>query len=168
MFIIGKVLKPQGIKGEVKVEVITSFPEHFNDLAELYIEKENYEVLKIESRRVSKNFAFIKFLGFQSRDDAETLRNHYLYIPSENLYSLEEDEFYYHQLIGLKVYSEENVYIGKILEIEKYPVNDILVVKDSNNDEHLIPLVKDIIREIDVESQKVTIHLIEGLLGLVQ
>ena len=165
MFIIGKVLKPQGIKGEVKAEVITSFPEHFNDLTGLYIKKEEYEILEIESRRFSKNFVFLKFKEIQTRSDAETLRNAYLYIPEEELHTLEEDEFYTHQLIGLKVFSDENVYIGEILEVESYPVNDVLIVKGSNKEEHLIPVVKDIVREIDVESQKVTIHLIDGLLG---
>ena len=165
MYIVGKILKPQGIKGEVKIEVITSFPEHFNDLNGLYIKRDDFEPLEIEDRRFSKNFVFLKFKEIQSRDDAEALRGTYLYIPEKELYSLDEDEFYYHQLIGLKVFSEENDYIGEILEIENYPENDVLVVRDINKEKHLIPLVKDIIREIDVESQKVKIRLIEGLLG---
>lgn len=165
MYLVGKVLKPQGVKGEVKAEVITSFPEHFNALKGLYIKKQNYEPLEIESRRVSANFVFLKFRGIESRKDAENLRNDYLYIPEESLYSLKEDEFYTHQLVGLRVYSEENDYIGEILEVESYPASDILIVRGSNEEEHLIPVVKDIIREIDVKSQKVIIHLIEGLLG---
>ncbi len=165
MYVVGKILKAQGIKGEVKAEVITSFPEHFNDLDCLYIKKNDYEPLEIENRRLAKNFVFLKFKKIKSRNDAEALRDAYLYIPEKELHSLEEDEFYYHQLIGLKVFSEENDYIGEILEIENYPVNDVLVVKDSDKQKHLIPLVKDIIREIDVKSQKVKIRLIDGLLG---
>ena len=165
MYIVGRILKPQGIKGEVKTEVITSFPEHFNDLNELFIKKDSFEPIEIESRRFSNKFVFLKFKGIESRNDAEILRNEYLFVPEKELFSLEEDEFYNHQLIGLKVYSEENDYIGEILEIENYPEHDVLVVKDSNKEEHLIPFVKDIIREVDVESQKVKIHLIEGLLG---
>ena len=165
MFIVGRVLKPQGIKGEVKVEVITSFPEHFNNLNGLYIKKNEYELLEVESRRFSKHFVLIKFKNIETRNDAESLRNEYLYIPEEELYSLGKDEFYNHQLIGLKVFSEEEDIIGEIVEVESYPENDVLIVKDSNKQEHLIPVVKDIIREIDVESQKVIIHVIEGLLG---
>ena len=94
MFIIGKVLKPQGIQGEVKVEIITSFPEHFEHLSEIYIEQNKFVKLDIENRRFSKGFVFIKFKEIKSRNDAETLREKYLYVPDEELYPLKDDEFY--------------------------------------------------------------------------
>jgi 16S rRNA processing protein RimM len=165
MYIVGKILKPQGIKGEVKIEVITSFPEHFNSLKDLFIKKGEYKSLHIESVRLEKSFAFIKFSEIQSRNEAETFRGFYLYIPEDGLQPLNEDEYYHHQLNGMQVFSEDNVYIGKITAVESYPQNDVLVVKNIYGISHLIPMVKDIVRRVDIKSQKVTIHIIEGLLG---
>ena len=165
MFVIGKVVKPQGIRGEVKARIITSFPEHFEQLSALYIEQNEYIKFNIEDMRLSGDFVFIKLSKVDSRNDAESLRNKYLYIPAEELYPLQDDEFYHHQLLGLKVYDQDNVYLGMVKDIESYPVNDILVVENEKNKTFLIPVVKDFIKEIDIESQKVTVHVVEGLLG---
>jgi 16S rRNA processing protein RimM len=165
MFIIGKVLKPQGIQGEVKVEIITSFPEHFEQLSEIYIEQNKFVKLEVQQTRFSKDFVFIKFKKIKSRDDAETLRDKYLYVPDEELYPLEDDEFYHHQLIGMKVFDQDEIFIGTIKDIEVYPVNDILNIESENKETFLIPVVKDFIKKVDFKSQKVTVHIIEGLLG---
>lgn len=165
MFIVGKIIKPQGLKGEVKVEVITSFPEHFNDLDIVFIKKNEYEPLQIESSRLENNFLFVKFKEIQSRNDAESFRNYYLYIPEEKLRALKDDEFYHHQLLGMEVVSEDGTKVGIITDIENYPAHDMLVVLDSSKETHLIPIIKSIIKKIDIESQKVTIYVMEGLLG---
>ncbi len=165
MYLVGKVLKPQGIKGEVKVEVITSFPEHFELLSELFLDDKGKVALEIEKTRVSKNFVFIKFRNIQTRNEAETFRNKYLYIPESELLPLEDDEFYHHEIIGLSVFSEQGLYIGKIVDIEMYPENDMLAIKSDDKEIHLIPVVKELIKKIDIESQKVTIKVLDGLLG---
>ena len=165
MFVIGKVVKPQGIKGEIKAQILTSFPEHFEQLSYLYVEQNEFEKFTIENTRLSGNFVFIKLEKIDSRNDAENLRNKYLYIPAEELYPLEDDEFYHHQLLGLKVYDQDNVYLGIVKNVESYPVNDILSVENEKKEIYLIPVVKDFIKAIDIKSQKVTIHVVEGLLG---
>jgi len=165
MYLIGKILKPQGIKGEVKVEIITSFPEHFEELAEVYLDDSANSAIEIEKSRFAKSFVYIKFKNIQSRNDAETLKNKYLYIHESDLYPLEDDEFYHHQIIGLKVFSEEDRYIGKIIDVETYPENDMLIIKSEDKEIHLVPVVKEIIKNVDIESQKVTIKLLDGLLG---
>ena len=165
MFVIGKVVKPQGIKGEVKAQIITSFPEHFEQLAHIYIEQDDFVKYDVEDSRLSNKFVFIKFKRVQSRDEAEKLRDKYLYIPDEELYPLQDDEFYHHQLKGLKVYDQDNSYLGVVKDIETYPLNDFLSVESENKQNYLIPIVKDFIKEIDIKSQKVTIHVVEGLLG---
>ena len=165
MFIIGKVVKPQGIKGEIKAEIITSFPEHFEHLSAIYIGQDEFVKYEVEHTRLSANFVFVKFKEIHSRNDAENLRNKYLYIPDEELYPLDDDEFYHHQLLGLKVYDQDNSYLGVVKDVEPYPVNDILNIETENKKTYLIPVVKDFIKEIDIKSQKVTVHVVEGLLG---
>lgn len=165
MYLVGKVSKPQGIKGEVKVEVITSFPEHFEELSELYMDEDVNCVVAIEKTRFAKNFVYIKFKNIDSRNDAEAIRNKYLYISEKELFPLEDDEFYHHQLIGLKVFSEEGLYIGKIIDVETYPENDIISIKSDDKSIHLVPVVKEFIKDINIETQKVTIKVLDGLLG---
>lgn len=165
MYVVGKVLKPQGIKGELKVEVITSFPEHFTKLKKLYIiDKEPYS-LRLESVKSRQGFVFVKFEKIDNIEQAEKLRGQYLYIPEEELYPLAKDEYYHHQLIGLKIFSEDGEYIGELKEIESYAANDVYIVEDESNGKLLIPAIKDIIKKIDLNARRITIHVMEGLLN---
>lgn len=165
MYIVGKLVKPKGIKGELKAEVITSFPEHFSQLKELFIKDVDYVQLTIESVKFRNEFIYIKFAGVNSREDAEKLRNNYLYIPEKELFPLNDDEFYYHQLVGLKIFSEKNVYIGELKEIESYSANDVFIVESETGEIILLPAVKKIIKKVDLEARKMTIEVIEGLLN---
>jgi 16S rRNA processing protein RimM len=167
MFTIGKIAKPQGIKGEVKVEIITSFPEHFLDLDELIIEmNDGLRTYSIESVRLSDRFAFIKFTDIHDRNAAETLRNKKLLIPEDELRELEQDEFYIHHLIGMDVYDENNSLLGKIEDVVQSVSGDTFVMKTPDNVEILVPAVKDFIRDVNLNENKITIHVIDGLLDV--
>jgi 16S rRNA processing protein RimM len=163
MYLVGKVLKPQGIKGEVKAEIITSFPEHFNELEKLFLKRDRYEPIEIEHSRISGSFAYLKLSGIGSRNDAELLRNELLYIPESSLYALDNDEYYHHHLVGLKVFSESQDDLGIVSGIESYPGNDVLVCQGSGENEFLVPVVKEIVLEIDVEAGKIVINKLDGL-----
>jgi 16S rRNA processing protein RimM len=149
----------------VKAEIITSFPEHFEELSELYLDEGLTESVEVEKTWFAKGCVFIKIKNIDSRNDAEALRNKYLYIPETELYPLEKDEFYHHQLIGMDVVSDEGEAIGKVEDIETYPEQDLLLVKKNAEVLHLIPLVKEIVKKVDVQARKVTIKIIDGLLG---
>jgi 16S rRNA processing protein RimM len=167
MYSIGKIVKPQGIKGEVKAEIITSFPEHFLELDELSIDfNGKLEVRSIESVRISDKFAFIKFGGINDRNAAELLRNKMLLIPEEELVQLENDEFYIHHLVGMKVYDEEDTLLGTVTDVVQNISGDIFVMKSPDNIEVLIPAVKDFVREVSREKNRITIRVIEGLLDV--
>ncbi len=167
MFIVGKVLKPQGTNGSVKVEIITSFPEHFLDLKQVYIEKENKkQAYSIEQVRLSNRFVFIKFIGIDTIDQAEQLRDHYLYITQEDLTPLGEDEYYIHQLVGLKVYDEQGQFLGVLKDVLSYASNDVYVVESESKKEIMVPAVKSIIKKVDLKAGTMTIHLMEGLTDL--
>lgn len=165
MYIIGNIAKPQGIKGEVKVEIITSFPEHFLDLDELFIDFDgNLQTYSIESVRVSDRFVYIKFNDVNDRNDADLLRNKNLLIPVDELMPLEKDEIYVHDLIGMDVVDEDDTHLGKIIDVVSNDSSDIYVLKNMNDEEVLIPAVKDIVKDIDKSARKIVIHVIDGLL----
>ncbi len=165
MYTIGRIVKPQGIKGEVKIEIITSFPEHFLDFDELFIDiNSKLQAYSIESVRLSDRFVYIKFDGVNDRDEAEFLRNKDLLIPVDKLMQLEKDEFYIHDLIGMNVFNEKGTLLGEIVDVVSHKSNDIYVMKNLKNEEILIPAVKDIIQDIDKSARKIVIHAIDGLL----
>lgn len=164
MYIVGKIIKPQGRHGEVKAEIITSFPEHFHSLSTLFINNSDKWVgLKIDNVRISEKFVFLKFAGVDTIDQAGQLRGEYLCIPRENLENLSEDEHYIHDLIGMQVVDENNALLGEIVDVEILPANDIYMVKLLNGNLHAIPAISEVIKLVDTNSNKMTIHVLAGL-----
>ncbi len=165
MYIIGKVLKPRGLLGEVKVEIITSFPDHFDRLTTVYRnEGDQWTPLNIRAVRREGPFVFLRFSQIDSLEEAEKLRNAYLYIPEEELTPLDEDEYYIHDLIGMQVFDETERQIGELVHVDTYAGNDVYVIKSPEGKEFLIPAVKDVVRNVDVREKRMIIHLIEGLI----
>lgn len=165
MYVVGKVLRPRGLKGEVKVEIITSFPGHFENLKTLFVKNENeWKAYSISGVNLSNKHVYLKFAEIESLEQAEKLRSKELFIEHDQLTDLSEDEYYVHDLIGMQVVSEKGEKLGKILDVETYTGNDVYVVKNSSGKEFLIPAIQDIIKNVDVENKILTIHLMDGLL----
>ncbi len=145
-----------GIKGQVKVNPLTDFIEdRFDEDASLFLKGEQVE---IEELSVHKSHLIIKFKGVNDRTQAEALQWQYLEAPEDERPELEEDEFMAEDLIGLEVYTIDGERLGNVSEILFYPANDLLVVGD-----HEIPIVKEFVKEIDLDSKRITVKLIEGM-----
>jgi 16S rRNA processing protein RimM len=165
MYLIGYILKPQGIKGEVKVESISPNPKRFNRLNRVYLQvKEIKQAYSIERVRVPDRFVYIKFAGINSRDDAELLRNAEVLIEEKDLIQPAQDEYFVHDLIGCKVVSENKDEIGVLSDVVQMSSNDIYVVKNSNGIELLIPATKEVVKQVDIGQKLIIIHILEGLL----
>ncbi len=165
MYIVGKILKPHGIKGSVKAEIITSFPEHFLDLKKVYVDLENQkQAYSIQEVRLSNRFVFLKFSEINSIEEAETLRNAFIYIAEEDLMPLNEDEYYIHDLIGMQVVDENGTLIGTIKDVWTYTANDVYVLQTAQGEEKLIPAIKSVVKAVDREQKTMVIHVMEGLL----
>jgi 16S rRNA processing protein RimM len=156
---IGKVLKTQGIKGELKVFPYVDFLEHIEELDFLFIDDKEFRVQNV---RRHKNFFVVKLEGIESIEDGEPLREGLIEIPEEKLKELSSEEFFWHDLIGMTVVDEEGCSYGKIKSIFPTGSNDVFVV-ESGGKEVLLPAIKDVIKEIDSQEKKVVIHLMEGL-----
>jgi 16S rRNA processing protein RimM len=158
--IVGYILAPWGLRGEVKVEVATDFPERLAPQKLVYL---NARPLEIESCRPHKQHLVVKLATIDSVEDAEKLRGQDLTIPRSELYPLPEGQYYTFQLIGLKVVTTEGKTLGRITEIMATGSNDVYIVEGKRS-EILIPAIEDVVKSIDLEKGKMVIEAIEGLL----
>ena len=165
MYQVGIIVKPQGVKGEVKVKISSPRPERFYNLEKVYIRFNKLQTCSIENIRISNGFVFLKLTDIDSRNDAELLRNKEILISEDQLIDLEENEYFVHDLIGCQVITEEGLKIGEIEDIIQNSSNDIYLVKNQQGQEILIPAINDVVINVDIKERQVTIHVLEGLLG---
>ncbi len=165
MYMIGYILKPQGLKGELKIESVTPYLERFNRLDRVYLQlKEKKQTYSIENVRISDRFVYLKFTEINSRDDAELLRTAEVLIEEKDLIQPAQDEYFIHDLIGCQVISENNDEIGVLSDVVQMSSNDVYVLKNGEGIEILIPATKEIVKRVNVGQKQIIIHVLEGLL----
>ena len=157
---VGRVLAPWGRIGEVKVQVVTDFPDRFDPGETVYVDGHPHT---IESSRPHKQHLLVKLVGVNSISDAENLKDCELTIPRSALRSLPSDEYYAFELIGLDVVTTGGEALGRIAEIMSTAGNDIYVVHGKRG-EVLIPAIEDVVKSIDTEKGQMIIEVIDGLL----
>ncbi|MDR9795407.1 MULTISPECIES: ribosome maturation factor RimM [unclassified Aeribacillus] len=166
-FQVGKIVNTHGIRGEVRVVSVTDFPdERYKRGNRLYIfqkDKEPVEVI-VKSHRIHKNFDLLSFEGYDSINEVEPFKGSDIKVPESQLGSLDEGEYYFHEIIGCSVYTEDGDELGIINEILTPGANDVWVVKQKGKKDLLIPYIEDVVKHIDVKEKRVIIFPMEGLL----
>lgn len=161
---IGFITAPFGNKGEVKVQVLTDFPERFNDMAWTFVDTgDSIQKYYIENTRFIRNKLIVKFKGIDTISDAEKLRNSYLKVRREEAYQLPPDHYYISDLIGCKVFTMERDFLGTVDDVLNTGANDVLKIVDRGK-EILVPVVKEFVKDIDLQSRKIIIEPIEGMI----
>lgn len=163
LIVIGRIVKPHGMDGTLKVFPLTDFPQHFESLKHLYIVKEDSFRTLLRGVKFSKGFVLLKIEDCLDRTSAEGLVGAMVAIEPDELWPLNEDEYYQFQIIGLQVVTDDGICLGEIVDIIITGSNDVYVVR-SGPKEYLIPAIKDVIKKVDLEKGVVTIHLMEGLI----
>lgn len=167
-FNVGKIVNTQGLKGEVRVVSSTDFANErykTGNTLFLFMPKNVAPLeLKVKSHRKHKTFDLLTFEGLENINDAEKLREGIIKVPESQLGELEEDEFYYHEIIGCTVMTTEEKTLGKIIEILSPGANDVWVIKPKSGKDILIPYIEDVVMKIDVKEKLVIIDPLEGLL----
>ncbi|MEA5017770.1 MAG: ribosome maturation factor RimM [Erysipelotrichaceae bacterium] len=160
---VGIIVNTFGIKGEVKVQIITDFPEdRFQPKNELYIKKkETVTKLIIKSCRYHQNNALILFEDYEDINLVEQFKGFELYVDKASIKAL-ADGYYSNELMGLEVY-HESVLIGKVINIEFYPAHSILRVRNNDKDV-LIPFIDNFITKVDVDNKRIDVTLIDGMI----
>jgi 16S rRNA processing protein RimM len=167
-FNVGKIVNTHGVRGEVRVISKTDFAEErYEPGNKLYIFKEGsndpIEVV-VDSHRVHKNFDLLTFEGMHSIQDVEQFKGSLLKVDENQLSELDEGEYYFHEIIGCHMYTDQGEEIGKIHEILATGANDVWIVKRNGGKDLLVPYIEDIVKEINIEEKKVIIIPMEGLL----
>ena len=161
---IGQIVNTFGIKGEIKVVPFTDDINRFDDLKKVYVRtRKDSKLYKVENARYHKNMVLLKLEGINNPEDAEKLRNAFLEIDRKDAIPLEEGTYFIADLINLDVYTDEGKLLGKVDDIYNTGANDIYVVKDELGKQILLPGIKDVIKEVDLEAEKIIVHLIPGL-----
>lgn len=157
---IAKIVSAHGLNGEVKIFPYTDDLSNFKEYNEIYIDGEELEII---SQKIASKFIVLKLKGFDYIDDVKRLIDKDVFIDKAQMPSLDEGEYYIHELIAMEVYSEADELIGTVKDVMETSANHVLVV-DHDGKEALIPFVKAFIKELDLKRRKIKVKLIEGIL----
>jgi 16S rRNA processing protein RimM len=162
---IGRISRPIGTRGEMKVLPLTDDKQRFVGLQSVWVghdsekaEQRDIRVVRIDAKQVVINLA-----GIETLKEANKFRNNYLFVAKEQAIKLHDGRYFMDDIIGCEVVTEEQVKVGIVTDLLSLPANDLWVVRNGKQ-ELMIPAVKAIIQKVDVRMKRITIHALEGLL----
>lgn len=152
-FNVGQIVNTHGIKGEVKVIPLTDDPNNFKRYGKVLV---NEEWKKIQGVKFQKDRVILKLEGIDSMNEAEIFKQVYLRVLRSEEPELDEDTYYIQDIIGAEVFDRNNKSLGTVAEVIETKNNDVYWIKKPK--ELLIPVIKDVVLEINVEDKKVIIN----------
>ena len=151
---IGLIVKPQGIKGEVKVQPLTDDINRFRKLKEVIIDDKTYRVL---SATIGGGAVFLSLSGIPDRNTAETFRGKFLLVTRENALDLEEGRYFIADIIGCKIVTEEGETIGEVTDVFSART-DVFTVKCVDDRIMRFPFLNAVVKKVDVENAIITVE----------
>src|SRR5699024_4474970 len=168
LFNVGKIINTHGLKGEVKVYRITDFDDRFQIGNTLYVlppDKKAPIKVTVKSHHIHKGYDLHTFDEFNNINEIEKYKNMYLAIEEAQLSTLDDEEYYYHEIIGCSVYLTTNGNkLGTVKEILSPGANDVWVVDREKEKDVLIPYIKDVVKEVNRSEKTILIEPMDGLL----
>ncbi len=161
---VGQILRPHGVRGELRAEIYTDDPEHLSHISTVYLgrARQPYTLTRV---RMHQDIMLLTFKECQDRNAAELLRGLLVEIAIKDAVPLESEEYYHFQLVGMQVETDEGETLGEIVEVFEAPgANDVLIVHGPRG-EVLLPVIQDVILDLDFEAQQVLVHILPGLLA---
>ncbi len=166
--LVGRVTRPHGLRGELRVEIITAYPERLGEHACFYLAYpdspdvvQRYTVLGM---RFHKKALLLQLEGCEDRNRAEEFRGMLVQIPVEDAVTLEEGEYYLFQLDDVRVETDDGEWLGQVVEVIETGANDVYVVRGPRG-EVLLPAIEQVVLSLDLEARLMVVHLMPGLLG---
>jgi len=168
LVVVARVARTRGLRGEVIADLLTDFPERFDDLATLIAVAPDgsQRSLQIEEHWFHGDRIVFKFAGYDSIEAAKEFAGIELAVPASDRVALAEDQFYEWELKGCRVESIDGEFIGSVTEVMRTGAVEVLVVVDDRDQEFLIPMAQDICISVDVEKKLIRVDPPAGLLEL--
>lgn len=163
-FKIGQIVNTQGLKGEIRVYPLTDDMYRFDDLEKFYLGKDLDKKYEVERVRYKGKMVIMKIKSIDTIEDAERLRDKFIYVSREETRELDEEEFFIADMLGIEAYTVDGEKLGVLKEVLQYSANDVYVIKDEDGKEYLIPAVLKFVPTIDLEERRMTIDPIKGML----
>lgn len=161
---VGVISSTHGIRGEVKVFPATDDPGRFKKLKHVILDTgKEQKNLEITGVKFFKQFVILKFKGIDNINDIEKYKGKSLYVTRENAVRLKKDEYFIADLVDMQVFLEDGTPFGVLTDVMKTGANDVYCIQTQEHGEVLIPAIGECILDVDVEGQKMTIHLMPGL-----
>ncbi|MBR3825159.1 MAG: ribosome maturation factor RimM [Lachnospiraceae bacterium] len=162
---VGIITSTHGVRGEVKVYPTTDDVKRFKKLKDIILDTGKEKLpLEIEGVKFFKQMVILKFKGLDNMNDVEKFRQKSLYVTRANAVRLRKDEYFIADLIGIKVYDEEDKELGVLEDVMVTGANDVYVIKMTDGRELLLPAIKQCVLEVDVPEGRMKVHVLEGLL----
>ena len=157
---IGQVVNTHGVRGELKIMPWCDDPEIYNELEYFYIDGKKYN---IKRTRLHKNCEIVAVEGIDNINDAELLKNKIVTVEREALGELPEGTYYIADLLGLEVKTDEGKFLGKIFDVISTGSNDVYHLKADGKKDVLIPVIDEVVKEVNIEDGYVIVTLMKGL-----
>lgn len=162
---VGAVTSTHGLAGEVKVFPTTDDPKRFKKLKKVLLDTgKGMRELEVVQVKFFKNLVILKFRGCDRIEDVMGFKGRELYVTRENAVKLKKNEYFVADLIGMKVFLEDGSYLGTLDDVLQTGANDVYEVQMEDGRKVLIPAIRQCILAVDIEAEKMTVHLLEGLL----
>lgn len=164
-FEVGQIVNTFGIKGVLKVKPFTDDIKRFEELKTVYIcKKDKLQKVEIEEVKYHKDMVLLKVKGIDDLNEAEKYKGLFLKIDRADSKKLPEGTYFIADLIGLEVYTDEGTFLGKVDDIFNNGANDVYVIKDELGKQVLLPGTKEVLKLIDLDNEKIIVHLLKGLI----
>jgi 16S rRNA processing protein RimM len=163
MVVMGRIGVPYGVQGWVKIQTFTQNLDSLLDYPHWYLGKsasgkvDDWRQCEVESARVHSSSLIAKFAGCDDRNAAFALKSQDIAVPRDDLPATAEDEYYWSDLIGLQVDNLEGLHFGQVQELLATGANDVLVVKNEEGRQRLIPFTNDAIKQVDITAGKLLV-----------
>lgn len=167
LLLIGQLLGPFGVKGQLKLKAYTDRPDHIaRKVRTLFLQlgKERHEHTLVRLHEHKPGLLILTLKGIDDRDAADELRGAEVYIKASDAAPLAEDEYFLHELVGLAVVTTDGAAIGTVREVLETGAGEVLVITRPGQPDALVPMVRDFISRLDIPAGQVEITPIEGLL----
>ena len=158
--IVGHIAGPWGLRGDIKVHPLTDIPSRFSPGSILHLGAQS---VSVERARSSKNILIIKLDIANDRTEAEAIRGLTLTIPRHEINSQPNGVYYHFQIIGIGVWNDRDEYLGRVNEIIPTGNNDVYVINDDERKDMLIPAIKSVILDVNIQNNRMLVRIPEDL-----